>query len=160
MSDTEMNLNLNPLIDVTFLLLIFFMVSINFRSVEGNLKTYLPKNQGMATKPSEKAPIQDVRVKLRSHSGQETTHISIVSLGEQETSWEDFGDMLVEVYGNVNQQAEDSPSIKIDAGIHVPTGDVVRVIDICTRRVLRNPDFQGAKIQYAGKPGQLKELRK
>ncbi len=35
------------MIDVTFLLLIFFMCTLNFRTLEGHLSAYLPKDAGV-----------------------------------------------------------------------------------------------------------------
>lgn len=43
---TPVELSMTPMIDVTFLLLIFFMLACKFKTVEGYLKAYLPKEQG------------------------------------------------------------------------------------------------------------------
>jgi biopolymer transport protein ExbD len=43
----EVKLELTPMIDVTFLLLIFFMVSMKFKVLEGKLQTELPKDVGV-----------------------------------------------------------------------------------------------------------------
>ena len=42
----ESRLEMTPMIDVTFLLLIFFLTTIRFKSLEGKLAAYLPKDQG------------------------------------------------------------------------------------------------------------------
>ena len=44
----EVAADLTPMIDVTFLLLIFFLCSIQFKVLEGKLSTYLPKDVGGA----------------------------------------------------------------------------------------------------------------
>ncbi len=45
-SNDEAQLEMTPMIDVTFLLLIFFMCTIKFKSLEGKLGAYLPKGAG------------------------------------------------------------------------------------------------------------------
>ena len=47
----ESKLEMTPMIDVTFLLLIFFMCTIKFKTLEGKLAAYLPKDVGV--NPSE-----------------------------------------------------------------------------------------------------------
>lgn len=43
----EVKLELTPMIDVTFLLLIFFLVTMKFKVLEGKLETELPKDVGV-----------------------------------------------------------------------------------------------------------------
>ncbi len=57
----ESKLEMTPMIDVTFLLLIFFMCTIKFKTLEGKLSAYLPKDVGSNTTeaiPKEKVEIQ------------------------------------------------------------------------------------------------------
>ena len=51
----ESRLEMTPMIDVTFLLLIFFLTTIRFKSLEGKLAAYLPKGHG----PDTTAPLPD-----------------------------------------------------------------------------------------------------
>jgi biopolymer transport protein ExbD len=55
-------MDLTPMIDVTFLLLIFFIVTLKFKVLEGRLDASLPKDMGTAATPSE--PIEKVNVIL------------------------------------------------------------------------------------------------
>ena len=50
----EIKMEMTPMIDVTFLLLIFFLCSIKFKILEGKLQTYLPKDVGVNTTPQQK----------------------------------------------------------------------------------------------------------
>lgn len=52
--------DLTPMIDVTFLILIFFMLTIRFRTLEGKLDAQLPKNVGV--NPTHSEPIERARV--------------------------------------------------------------------------------------------------
>ncbi len=53
--------DMTPMIDVTFQLLIFFMLTIEFKTLEGKLAAYLPKDVGvnqMDAEPKEKIEIK------------------------------------------------------------------------------------------------------
>ncbi|MHC4662396.1 MAG: ExbD/TolR family protein [Planctomycetota bacterium] len=57
------SLPLTPMIDCTFLLLIFFMLACRFRSEEGKLQAHLPKDRGQGT-GTPTIDLQQVRLKL------------------------------------------------------------------------------------------------
>ena len=56
-------LNMTPMIDIVFQLLIFFMLSMHFKEVEGKLLSQLPKNKGPDSRPAPFDP-REVRVVL------------------------------------------------------------------------------------------------
>ncbi|MFT7486218.1 MAG: biopolymer transport protein ExbD [Candidatus Paceibacteria bacterium] len=56
-------LDMTPMIDVTFLLLIFFMCTLKFKTLEGKLAAYLPKDVGVNSSDDE--PIEKVEVTVR-----------------------------------------------------------------------------------------------
>ncbi len=58
----EEKMEMTPMIDVTFLLLIFFMCTIKFKTLEGKLSAYLPKDVG--TNTTEAEPKEKVEIKL------------------------------------------------------------------------------------------------
>lgn len=58
----KMELQMTPMIDVTFLLLIFFLCTIKFKVLEGKLAAYLPKDVGVNPTPSE--PRTKIEIKL------------------------------------------------------------------------------------------------
>ena len=45
----EVDLDLTPMIDIVFQLLIFFMCATKFRTPEGLIEAYLPKNRGQSS---------------------------------------------------------------------------------------------------------------
>lgn len=61
--DPDIELPLS-MIDVTFLLLIFFMCSLNFKTVEQKLDAHLPKNEGQNPIPVEVEQPTEIRVKI------------------------------------------------------------------------------------------------
>jgi biopolymer transport protein ExbD len=59
----EVEMEMTPMIDVTFLLLIFFMCTLKFKVLEGKLAAYLPKDVGVNSTEAE--PIEKVEILIR-----------------------------------------------------------------------------------------------
>lgn len=59
----EVKTDLTPMIDVTFLLLIFFVLNIKFKSEEGEIEAFLPKNRGQGS-GTPQIDLKEIRVKL------------------------------------------------------------------------------------------------
>jgi len=49
----EIEMQMTPMIDVVFLLLIFFLCTLKFKLLEGKLAAYLPKDVGVNSSPAE-----------------------------------------------------------------------------------------------------------
>ena len=60
LAETKCELEMTPMIDVTFLLMIFFLCTIKFKTLEGKLSAYLPKDVGVNT--SEATPMEKVEI--------------------------------------------------------------------------------------------------
>ncbi|GIW72611.1 MAG: hypothetical protein KatS3mg102_2153 [Planctomycetota bacterium] len=58
----EVKMSMTPLIDIVFLLLIFFMVASKFKTTEGKIQSFLPRDRGLGT--SKAVVPTEVRVKL------------------------------------------------------------------------------------------------
>jgi len=56
--------NMTPMIDVVFQLLIFFMLSMHFKEVEGKLLSTLPKDKGLQSSAVLQPELQEIRVIL------------------------------------------------------------------------------------------------
>jgi biopolymer transport protein ExbD len=56
------DLNMTPMIDVVFQLLIFFMLSMHFKEIEGKLLSTLPKDKGLAPSHVLNPELQEVRI--------------------------------------------------------------------------------------------------
>ena len=61
-SEDENRIEMTPMIDVTFLLLVFFMCTIQFKTLEGKLSAYLPRDVGSGGQPSE---VEHVEIGIR-----------------------------------------------------------------------------------------------
>ena len=58
----EHDMEMTPMIDVVFLLLIFFLCTLKFKTLEGKLSAFLPKDVGVNTTEAE--PIEKVEILL------------------------------------------------------------------------------------------------
>lgn len=63
-SEHEHKMDMTPMIDVTFLLLIFFLCTIKFKTLEGKLSAFLPKDVGVNTTKAEPKPKIEIKLKL------------------------------------------------------------------------------------------------
>ena len=61
----EFEMEMTPMIDVTFLVLIFFMCTLKFKTLEGQLAAYLPKDAGVNPNPSEVLEPLEVGIHVR-----------------------------------------------------------------------------------------------
>ena len=59
----EVEMQMTPMIDVTFLLLIFFLCSIKFKLLDGKMQTYLPRDLGVNTTPID-VELEKIEVQL------------------------------------------------------------------------------------------------
>lgn len=55
-------LNMTPMIDVVFQLLIFFMLTMHFKEVEGKLLSQLPKDKGLSPSHVLQPELQEIRI--------------------------------------------------------------------------------------------------
>jgi len=64
LASEECKLEMTPMIDVTFLLLIFFMCTIKFKTLEGKLEAHLPQNAGPGPTAQPEPESLEVRVEV------------------------------------------------------------------------------------------------
>ena len=63
-SEETCELEMTPMIDVTFLLLIFFILTLKFKVLEGKLSAYLPKDQGLTSELNEESEAVEIRIEV------------------------------------------------------------------------------------------------
>jgi len=128
----EVFINLTPLIDVVFLLLIFFMVSTTFVTIRQGIKIDLPKT----TTPQEK---------VRQHIVISITKDGHIYLGKRWVKNEKT--LLALLRDRIKEEKE--KLVLINADKEVKHGRVVRVMDLAKRAgaekigVLTTPEKEG-----------------
>lgn len=60
--DTEMNMT--PMIDIVFQLIIFFLLTLKFKTVDERIDSSLPKDRGLAATPEKPKEFEKIKVKL------------------------------------------------------------------------------------------------
>ncbi len=64
-AEEEFKMEMTPMIDVTFLLLIFFLCTIKFKVLEGKLSAYLPKDVGVNQSEAEPKEKIEITIKIK-----------------------------------------------------------------------------------------------
>ena len=126
-------MNVVPLIDVIFCLLLFFMCSFHFKSLEGKLEAWLPKDKGMGG--LVKGPeTRDVRVSLDVDASRD---VVVRHLGR--TEYPNDKDLAAALAKTCVRDGSDreAPTLVIDAAGSVPWQSVVTVLDLA--RIERVP---------------------
>lgn len=122
----EAELQITPLIDVTFLLLIFFLCSIKFKILDGKLVTCLPKDRGSVF---QEFPTSLEPVKLRIIRNERSARGFDVYVNQEKT-----GDLL-QLCVRLKAIKAALPEVKVILcpGLEIQHGHVVAVLNECLR---------------------------
>jgi biopolymer transport protein ExbD len=128
-----------PMIDVVFLLLIFFMCTLKFKTLENKLATYLPTDKGLNTHFEELEPVEKIRIKLSLRGEQCLCYINGRPVGVLPGAEKAAFDQIK----RLKMASEKSPA-EIDPDPRVAHKFVVSIIDECLRAKLQEITFTGA----------------
>ncbi len=157
----EVKPDMAPMIDVTFLLLIFFIVTLKFKVLEGRLDAALPKDMGTNTSPIE--PIEKVDIKLFVHrrgtmapdpATASTTykdgrlkHIvgRTIRYEVGASKFTDLAklDQFLDQFARTQEMLDDTP-ITLDPRKNTVYGDIVVVLDVVIKKGFRKISFAGS----------------
>jgi biopolymer transport protein ExbD len=136
----ELEMQITPLIDVVFLLLVFFLTSINFRSMEGFLRADVPP----AAPPTSETPKDDtVTILLDDAGGRLTVKVNTVAMeGSTHVElFESLSDHLAGIQQTYTRTGEDMPLVVIDASGTLLYKYVVAALNICGKLDIANISF-------------------
>lgn len=149
----DIKLDLAPMIDVTFLLLIFFMCSIKFKQLEGKLDSYLPKDVGTETTTVMEIKEEPIRVTLRVRDKSTLVFVGAEKIAtlpiprnpkdaveEQDLKKPLVLTKLEKKVGGIHNKAPDLKCI-IDPDQRVPNMHVIAALDACLAAGLENINF-------------------
>ncbi len=138
-SEPRMSLNLAPMIDVTFLLLIFFLLTTTFQRAEGVLGANLPHDRG---RPAVSLPISPIVVRVASTGPAASDFaLRIDDFAAQPVSFSELSGFLVDIRQNEGFDV-DTPVV-IVAGADTPWELVVECWNAAVRARCRNIAFGG-----------------
>ncbi len=167
--DTEMNMT--PMIDIVFQLIIFFLLSLKFKEVDRRIDSQLPKDRGLAPTPSFPPEFEKIKVKLfRKEKGKELEAYTKIRIDNTHTfnlpkgPWPKDAKgsearlaLYDNLFGQIKQVVDAkfaaqqrSPEVKGEIaamppdGGAVPHGDIVRVLDMLVDIGIQQVVFEGA----------------
>lgn len=125
LSGDDERLSLTPMIDVTFLLLIFFLLTLQFRTLEGKIPSLLPKDAGDGGHPSA---VEDVlitmRVEARVEGSEADRVVRFRTIGREYADLEALRNRLRRI------PRDPTPPIRIRCREGIVYGDVVSLLDM------------------------------
>jgi biopolymer transport protein ExbD len=134
-----MPLNLAPMIDVTFLLLIFFVLTTRFQRAEGVFGARLPRDVGV---PAVSLPISPVIVRLAvAGPSPDDVAIQIDNFQATPASFAELAQFLVDIRGN--EGFDEQTPVVIVADPDVAWEQVVDCWNAAVRAKCRNIAFGG-----------------
>ena len=144
---TTIELDMTPMIDVVFQLLIFFMLTLHFQEVEGRLLSTLPKDKGPISAFSP--PVEEVRLLVRAGRVFVEKH-EIGELASTETA-PARGTSNKAVYRSAAEKARGlieilrpSPvAVILDAEGTTAYEHVIGLLDACKQRGIDGVEFVG-----------------
>lgn len=141
LAEQSVDIDMTPMIDITFLLLIFFMCTLNLQPLEGLLLSNLPTNVGVFATPTQKDPLPEVRLMLRRvepPSGSYVPEEIILVCDTEQYIGADKYNMLYKYLEKIVAR-----SAKVDVLImtdtsdpltslyDVPHGEIISTLDVC-----------------------------
>ena len=165
MEDAEVaKLNMTPMIDVVFQLLIFFLCTMKFKTLDQKIEAFLPKDRGLAATPNKPVEVPKLVVVLQHKSGEESTRCKVANapIGVLYTSAKVAAnpslyavnqatlDALTKLAKETRDraaaagpEAADQVKGEVDAAQLVPMGDVMRAVDAFIAGGLKDVTFIG-----------------
>ena len=138
----DMTMDITPMIDVVFQLLIFFMVAAKFKTLEGKLLAYLPKDKGLKNVKVEEQKLP-IRVTL---TWNVATRQAKVYVGQSFTGIADQGGLEAAKKKVRQIKATGTEKAEIDADNKIPFRYVVETLNMLIQSRLK-------EISFAASPG-------
>ena len=139
-SAEDIKLQITPMIDVTFLLLIFFML-LPFRSLERKVAAFLPKDRGLAKTKIKLEEVPKITVELKRTKDEKITRVKLL---DQEIGSGETGFGLLDQRIKAIAASNDELPGEINAWAWVPHADVIRAIDSFMKAKVTDLTFVGA----------------
>ncbi len=145
-------LNMTPMIDVVFQLIVFFLVSMKFKSLDMKIDAFLPKDRGLAATMATLEEKPKIVAVLKRGKGESTTRVKVANqtLGDTtpakaNATWEALTKIAKDTLdrhlgaGGVREDVKG----EVDAAHLVPTGDVIRAVDAFIAASIADVTFVG-----------------
>jgi biopolymer transport protein ExbD len=130
------------IIDVVFLLLIFFMCSSSFPLLEQRLDTLLPKDKGAnaATAPVTKQKLDEIVITVTASPRALRTPIFRIR-GFETNNYDELYARLAQIK-SIAKSAEEIPPVVIAGKPDCPFAHIIRAMDACAKANMTNIEFR------------------
>ena len=163
----EAGLNMTPMIDIVFQLILFFLLNLRFKALDYRIESQLPKDRGLAPTPEMKTDIPSIKILLfRENMDDKNASFTKIKVAGQEykldhDGWtgnrkvdqgmEDARDKkyagiqakIVELYKS-NKELKGEIETPLPKGAAVPHSDVIRVLDCFLGAGITEVNFVGS----------------
>lgn len=129
-SESEVEISMTPMIDVTFQLLVFFIVTLQFRKLERELDSFLPTDRGNRPLSARTPEELEVDVSLRRRGGEV---VVLWSGARVEAADVAEACSIVERRLTAFKSRFPEAAARLDVGEGVLHADAVRVLDLLHR---------------------------
>ncbi len=131
------------MIDVVFLLLIFFIIAAKFRTLEHRLDANLPKDEGQMAKQKELEKPEEIRIKMDRGEGPNSL---IIKANEYPVpTMKDLYPTLKRLQAGLGELP-----VVIDARQNVKFMHVIEALDTCARANIKEVKFQAPPVPGGG----------
>ena len=156
----EVKTDMTPMIDVTFLLLIFFIVTLKFKVLEGRLDAALPKDRGTSSSQAEEVEKIDVLLVVAEpgtlvDETQKKNSLKIykgrrirVEIGTQKWYYDPYdikdpNDPIPGLPQFLSTYDKAETTVSLDARKGINYGDVIVMLDVVVRAKFEKVSFAG-----------------
>ncbi len=146
-NDNPCPMNVVPLIDIIFCLLLFFMCSFHFKQLEGKMEAWLPldKGQNKPTSPTQ-PPLGEVRIVLEFDKARNQV---VRKFGRSEyPDDQELAQVMKEQFDRKVANGEGEVPVIIQPDPNVSWDSVVRVMDLVRQKELPKMEFSFAKSEF------------
>lgn len=148
LANEQAEVDMTPMIDVTFLLLIFFMCTLHFKTLEGILQANLPKDVGISNSQVDKKPEEPINVKLL----KATKNTTVIWVDDTQLDGQNKYQQLFQKIKNVTDRSPSADiTVIIDPDIEVPFQDIISTLNACRRVDNVRPGQKPLQVKFAAK---------
>jgi biopolymer transport protein ExbD len=143
-------MNMTPMIDVVFQLIVVFLCSMKFKCLDQKMEAFLPKDVGLNNAPAANTEVvTTISVRLRRKPGDADTSVFLLDSKLGGASVPGIWGTLAERLKGFKSK-DDKVKGEIDAAQDVPHGDVIAALDSFMASGLTNVVFKGTQLNKTG----------
>ncbi len=135
---TKIEVQMAPMIDVTFLLLIFFMVTLRVVPSEGDFDVYMPL-AAPSSAPADEIQLPPIKVRMRAAADGSLASLQMgqTEIPVDENVYARLNQEVGAMVGGASSQFADELEVEIDTDFNLNYAEVMSAVSACTG--YRNP---------------------